>query len=80
MTKKLVAVGNKKELVHVAANGGHLVRWVWSQRDGRYLPIREERGSAYESQAVSVDAVRFEMAQQADIDATHAQAAGRWGY
>lgn len=80
MTKKLVAVGNKKELVHVAANGGHLVRWAWSQRDGRYLPIREERGSAYESQAVSVDVVSFEMAQQADLDAMYAQAAGRWGY
>ena len=80
MSKRLVAIGNKKELVHVAANGGHLVRWVWSQRDGRYLPIREERGSAYESRVVSVDAVSFEMAQQADLDATHAQAAGRWGY
>ena len=80
MAKRLVAVGNKKELVHVAANGGHLVRWVWSQRDNRYLPIREERGSAYESRAVSVDAVSFEMAQQADLDATQDAAAGRLGY
>jgi hypothetical protein len=41
------------DIITKTADNSNLIRWTYSERDGRFSPIREERGSSYESRVVS---------------------------
>ena len=58
-TKRIMATGNAREIVHPTADGRRLIRWIWDTRRQRYAPIEEVRGSAYEAEKVTIADARL---------------------
>jgi hypothetical protein len=50
------------DIIIKTADGNHLIRWSYSERDNRFLAIQEERGSSYESRVIPTAEARLIMA------------------
>ena len=82
MSKRLVAIGNRSGVTAAVAE-------LAEAHEMKMAAIAAERLAAVVRAAFIAGPLTAleaqnqhgrEMAQQADLDATHAQAAGRWGY
>ena len=82
MNKRLVAIGNRSGVTAAIAElaEAHEMKMAEAAAERLTVAVRAAfiAGPLADLEAQSRHG--NEMAQQADLDATHAQAAGRWGY
>ncbi len=82
MSKRLVAIGNRNGVTSAVAELAEAHEMKMAAAAAEHLAVAV-RASFIAGPLADIERQNRhgrEMAQQADLDATHAQAAGRWGY
>ena len=82
MTKQLVAIGNRSGVTAAIAElaEAHEMKMAAATAERLAVAVRAAFIAGPLTALKAQNQHGREMAQQADLDAAHAQAAGRWGY